>query len=127
MQPVKIVGRFALVIAAVLPMAVSAASGAERHVRAAAALDVRPRMAFAGSDVRILVRVRAEAENRRLRVTIESDTFARTSEIDLEGLRAAEAHWFDLRALPAGDYLVEAIVYGSTGERSRVQDRFSRQ
>ena len=127
MHPVKIVGRLALVIAGALAMAASAASGADRHGRAPAALDVRPRMAFAGSGVRILVRVRAEAENRRLRVTIESDTFARTSEIDLEGLRAAEAHWFDLPALPAGDYLVEAIVYGSTGERSRLQDRFSRQ
>jgi len=82
---------------------------------------------MAGSGVRILVRVPADAENRRLRVTIDSESFSRTSEIDLEGLRAAEAHWFDLPALPAGDYLVEAVVYGSTGERRRIQDRFSRQ
>lgn len=127
MHLVKIVGRLALGLAAVVPMAATAASGTERHVRAAAALDVRPRMAFAGSGVRILVRVPADADNRRLRVTIDSGSFARTSEIDLEGLRAPGTHWFDLPALPAGDYLVEAIVYGSTGPRSRVEDRFSRQ
>jgi hypothetical protein len=84
-------------------------------------------MALAGSGVRILVRVPPDADNRRLRVTVDSGSFSRTSEIDLEGIRAAEAHWFDLRALPAGDYLVEAIVYCSTGPRSRVEGKFSRQ
>jgi hypothetical protein len=121
------VGCVALLLTTVVPMSASAASRAERQGQRPAALNVRPRMAMAGSGVRILVRVPADAENRRLRVTIDSESFSRTSEIDLEGLRAAEAHWFDLPALPAGDYLVEAVVYGSTGERRRIQDRFSRQ
>jgi len=127
MHHVKIVGRLVLILASISSMAAIVASGAERQVQPAAALVVRPRMAFAGSGVRILVRVPADADNRRLRLTIDSGLFSRISEIDLEGLRAAEAHWFDLPALPAGDYTVEAIVYGSTGPRRRIEDRFTRQ
>ena len=114
----KIARRLALVLAAIS----SVASG-----EAAGSLDIRPRMAMAGRDVRILVRVPPDADNRRLRLSIDSGSFARTSEIDLEGLQAPGAHWFDLPALPAGDYMVEAVVYGSTGPRSRFEDRFSRQ
>jgi len=127
MHLVKSVGRLALVLALVSPIVASGAERANQPTQPGAALDVRPRMAFAGSSVRILVRVPADAENRRLRLTIDSGDFTRSSEIDLEGQRAAEAHWFNLPALPAGDYVVEAIVYGSMGPRSRAQDRFSRQ
>lgn len=127
MQLVKIVGRLALLLAAVSTVAASVAGGAERRTQPVAALDIRPRMAFAGHDVRILVRVPPDADNRRLRVTIDSGSFSRTSEIDLEGVRAPGAHWFNLPALPAGEYLVEAVVYSSTGPRSRTEGTFSRQ
>ena len=127
MHPVHIVVRLALLLAAVSSMAAGVASGVERQAQPGAALDIRPRLAFAGSDVRILVRVPPDPDNRRLRLTIDSGSFARTSEIDLEGLRAPGAHWFNLPALPAGDYLVEAVVYSSTGPRSRVEGTFSRQ
>ena len=127
MQVVNMVGGLALLLAAVSSTAAGAASAAERRAQPVAALDIRPRMAFAGRDVRILVRVPPDPDNRRLRVTIDSGSFSRTSEIDLEGLRAPGAHWFNLPALPAGDYLVEAIVYGSTGPRTRLEGAFSRQ
>jgi hypothetical protein len=127
MHLVHLVVRLVLLLAAVSSMASGVANGVERRAQPVAALDIRPRLAFAGSDVRILVRVPPDPDNRRLRVTIDSGSFARTSEIDLEGVRAPGAHWFNLPALPAGDYLVEAVVYSSTGPRSRVEGTFSRQ
>jgi hypothetical protein len=127
MQLGKIARRLALVLAAISSVAAGEITGSERQAQPVAALDIRPRMALAGHDVRILVRVPPDEDNRRLRVSIDSGSFSRTSEIDLEGRQAAGAHWFDLPALPAGDYLVEAIVYGSAGPRNRLQDRFSRQ
>jgi hypothetical protein len=127
MHRVNTVGRLALLLAAVSSTAVGLANGADRRAQPVAALDIRPRMAFAGHDVRILVRVPPDPDNRRLRLTIDSGSFSRTSEIDLEGLQAPAAHWFNLPALPSGDYMVEAIVYGSTGPRRRLEGTFSRQ
>jgi hypothetical protein len=120
------VGCLALVLAALVPAAASAAHGSERLDKTGAVLDVWPRKAFAGSGVRVFVRIPAEPENRRLSITIDSGAFARSSEIELSGDRAPQAYWFDLRALPPGQYVVEAIVYGSTRPRAHLKDEFSR-
>jgi len=117
-----------LIVVAAALVAPAATSGAERAGHAdAASVDVRPRTAFAGSGARILVRIPADAENRRLRLVVDSGDFSSSSEIDLAGDQAPRAHWFTLQGLPAGEYLVEATVFGSTGPRSRVVGRFTRE
>lgn len=122
----KVVCGLALVLAAA-GTAAARDAGRQPHQTGAATVGVWPRIAFAGAGVRLMVRVPAAADNRRLRITVDSGTYMRTSEIDLGGDRAPEAHWFDLRDLPAGEYVVEAVVFGSTGPRTRVEDHFSRQ
>ena len=124
MKTAKIVGCLALVLAA---CNVAAARGAGRGEHGSAMLAVYPRVATAGSGVRVVVRTPPAAENRRLRVSVESGTYSRSSEIDLEGTDAAETYWFDLRGLPAGEYTVEATVFGTSGARARAMQFLTRQ
>jgi hypothetical protein len=82
-------------------------------------LQVTPRAALAGTFVQALVRVHPHADNRLLRLTVESPSYFRSSDVTLNGADAAVSHFVPLRALPAGSYAVVAVVYGVDGERAR--------
>jgi hypothetical protein len=85
MMLTNLVGRLLLVGTILVP---AMANGAERETNpGTASLDVRPKKAFAGSSVRILVRVPADADNRWLRLVVNSEEFSSSSEIELEGDR----------------------------------------
>ncbi len=86
-------------------------------------LQVSPRSARAGTFVQARVRVHPDVENRLLRVTVESSSYFRSSDVALDGADAAITHVVPLRALPAGSYAVVAIVYGTEGERARSLQR----
>ncbi|BCS34256.1 hypothetical protein TBR22_A34850 [Luteitalea sp. TBR-22] len=83
-----------------------------------------PVVAFAGSDMRIVVRVQPEAGNRRLQLSVDAATFYASTERQLDGLDGARAHTFNLKELPAGDYQIVATLEGSDGVRSRVTRSF---
>jgi hypothetical protein len=77
------------------------------------------RMAFAPAVIRSVIRVAPHADNRRLRLTLDSPDFYRSSDVELDGASAASAHYFNWEALPAGSYTVVATVFGSDGERAQ--------
>jgi hypothetical protein len=83
-----------------------------------------PVVAFAGADLRVVVRVMPDAGNRRLQLSIDAPTFYASTERQLDGIEGARAHTFAVKELPAGDYQIVATLEGSSGVRSRVTRSF---
>jgi hypothetical protein len=81
-------------------------------------LKLTSRYSFAPAMVRSLVRVAPHKDNRALRVEIDSPSFYRSSEIELEGDRAAQNHFFSWKSLPPGVYSVAVTVLGPDGPRA---------
>ena len=94
------------------------------HGRLIQSVTFSPVVAFAGSDLHIVVRVQPEAGNRRLQLSVDAPTFYASTERQLDGLDGARAHRFDVKDLPAGDYQIIASLEGSDGLRSRVTRSF---
>lgn len=83
-----------------------------------------PVVAFAGADLRVVVRVQPDAGNRRLQLSVDAPTFYASTERQLDGMEGARAHTFAVRELPAGDYQIIATLEGASGIRSRVTRSF---
>jgi hypothetical protein len=83
-----------------------------------------PVVAFAGSDLRVVVRVQPDAGNRRLQLSVDAPTFYASTERQLDGLEGARAHTFNVKELPAGNYQIVATLEGASGIRSRVTRTF---
>jgi hypothetical protein len=60
--------------------------------------------------VRITVAVEPDANNRRLRIAADADTYYRESEVTLEGEKDKRLHTLEFRSLPAGAYMLTAEV-----------------
>ena len=87
-------------------------------------LTFSPVVAFAGADLRVVVRVTPDAGNRRLQLSIDAPTFYASTERQLDGVEGARAHTFSVKELPAGEYQIVATLEGSSGVRSRVTRTF---
>jgi hypothetical protein len=74
--------------------------------------------------VDVQVRIPPDAENRRLRISIISDAYYRSSEVQLDGLESMLIHMLSLKEVPGGDYLATAIVFGADDELVRGRYRF---
>lgn len=85
---------------------------------------VSPVVAFAGADLRVVVRVLPDAGNRRLQLSVDAPTFYASTERQLDGVDGARAHTFNLQELPAGDYQIVAVLEGSNGVRTRLTRNF---
>ena len=85
---------------------------------------ISPVVAFAGADLRVVVRVLPDAGNRRLQLSVDAPTFYASTERQLDGVDGARAHTFNLQELPAGDYQIVAVLEGSTGVRTRLTRNF---
>lgn len=85
---------------------------------------VTPRFAFTPTWVRALVQVLRHPDNRLLRIAIDSGGYYRSSDIQLDGADAPRSHFFVWKSLPPGNYCLEAIVYGPSAPRARVQQGF---
>ena len=81
-------------------------------------LKVSPAVAFAPANLVVRATILADAENRAVQIVAESDDFYRSSEVQLEGDKAARTSTFEFRSLPSGTYLVSANLIGADG-RSR--------
>jgi len=100
----------AMLSAAVLLTAISA--GADREI---VNIRIWPATSFEPANVLVQVDVGPHEENRLLRVSADSGAFFSSSERQLEGERAPRTTAIQCRQLPAGDYEVEAQVFGRNG------------
>jgi hypothetical protein len=66
----------------------------------------------------IRVTVEAADENRVLQVVAESSTFYRSSEVQIDGKRAAALNVFEFRNVPTGLYNVTSVLIGPHGQRA---------
>ena len=71
---------------------------------------VSPEVCYEGCDVRVVVRVPPNAENRALTIEADSVAYFRASEIDLSGESAALLHTLTLHSPPSGEYVIRAKV-----------------
>ena len=87
-------------------------------------VSISPLVAFAGADLRVVVRVLPDSGNRRLQLSVDAPTFYASTERQLDGVDGARAHTFNLQELPAGDYEITAVLEGADGVRSRITRQF---
>jgi len=98
-----------------LLLTVLAATVAPMRAGERVGLHVTPWVAFAPADLRVRAMVAANKDNRSLEIIAESDSFYRSSEVDLAGEDAPRTTMFEFSSLPGGDYSVRAIVKGVNG------------
>lgn len=79
-----------------------------------------PNVAKAPTTVQLLVRVRTHAENRLLRVTLDSAGYYRSSDVQLDGDRAATMHSVRWSGIPHGEYEVVARLIRSDGKHRTI-------
>jgi hypothetical protein len=99
-----------------LCMALPATLAADKEERLS--LHVSPIVAIAPATVTVQARIDADDENRALAVTVESEDFSRSSQIELAGKNAPRLNVFELRDIPTGLYEVRAVLLGSHGPRA---------
>ncbi len=89
-------------------------------------LRVSPAVAFAPANLVVRATIVADESNRAVEIIAESETFYRSSEIQLEGDRAPRTSMFEFRSLPPGTYEVRATLRGSHGEdRSTIRQQIN--
>jgi hypothetical protein len=80
-------------------------------------MKVSPAVAFAPANLVVRTTIQADADNRAVEIVAESPDFYRSSEIQLEGDRAARTTTFEFRSLPPGTYEVRAKLLGVDGQQ----------
>ena len=94
-------------------LSVSAVNGSAKL-----AIRVSPTVSTAPGYVLIRATMEADADNRAVKVSAESDDFYTSSEVQLEGTNSPRIKEFRFGGLPAGDYEVTATLIGSRGQRA---------
>jgi hypothetical protein len=104
--------------AAVLLTATSA--GADRGIA------IRAWPAFSTEPANVLVQVDVErhADNRLLIMRADSGEFFSSSQRELKGEDGPRTSAFPCRELPAGNYEIEAVVFGRDGRRRSTAHKF---
>ena len=77
-----------------------------------------PLVRLTRGDAQGVVTVPRHADNRVLRVILESEDYYSLSEVQLDGVDAPLSHSFHWQSLPSGSYRVTVHVYGTDGLRS---------
>ena len=80
-------------------------------------MKVSPAVSFAPANLVVRTTIEADAGNRAVEIVAESPDFYRSSEIQLEGDRAARTTTFEFRSLPPGTYEVRAKLLGVDGQQ----------
>jgi len=78
-------------------------------------LKVSPSVSFAPANLIVRAHIESDAQNRAVEIVAESPEFYRSSEIQLDGERAARTNTFEFRSLPPGTYEVKATLIGPGG------------
>jgi hypothetical protein len=79
-------------------------------------LRLTPRFVSAPGYLRSLIRVAPHDANRVLRVEIDSESYYRSSDIQLEGASAPMSYFVDWKEVPAGKYSLIVSVIGPSGD-----------
>lgn len=74
--------------------------------------------------VRAEVRIPRDGDNRLLRITMDSGSFYRSSDVPLDGERAPQTHTIVWHALPPGAYDVTIELVGATRVKRVVRREF---
>ena len=75
--------------------------------------------------VDVLVAVEPNKENRMLRIEADGDSFFRSSELELSGDTGQRYHNFMFKNIPAGEYVVRAVLLSSKRELAMAQTNLS--
>jgi hypothetical protein len=102
------------VAAAIAAASVDAGSGVA--ATPALRLTVSPHFSNSPAHVRVQVIVERAAENRALRLTIDSPEYFRSSSIELNGDSAQRVHVAEFRSIPAGAHEVRAVLINRGGD-----------
>ena len=84
-------------------------------------LRMTPRFVSAPGYLRSLIRVAPNADNRLMRVEIDSESYYRSSDIQLDGASAPMSHFMDWKEVPAGKYDLIVTVLGPSGDTRAVR------
>jgi len=82
---------------------------------------VYPAVSMAPANIRVEARIEADAANRAVEISADSQNFFRSSIIPLDGANAPRTNVFEFRGLPGGRYEVTAVLLGDNGERRSLQ------
>jgi hypothetical protein len=83
-------------------------------------MEVSPAVSRAPAVLTVRVNVEPSNENRSLQIVVESPTFHRSREIELDGMDSTPLQVLEYRNLPAGVYQVTSVLMGSDGPRAKV-------
>lgn len=108
--------RYVVLLASLMAIAIAPVGAGE-----ALRMRVSPAYSYAPATLVIQLSVEPHAANRLLVVDVESPAFFRSSEIALEGDRAARTSIVRYKSLPAGAYDVHARLVGTDG-RTRASE-----
>jgi len=78
---------------------------------------VSPTVAVAPADLIVRTMIESNPANRSMEIIAESADFYRSSEVPLDGERAARSAQFAFRHLPGGEYSVRAVLKGANEEQ----------
>jgi len=84
-------------------------------------VEVSPRFSSAPSVVRVRAIVTPSEQNRALRIEADSDSYYRSSLIQLDGVDAPAVTETTLKDLPGGEYSVTVTLLESDGHRTTEQ------
>ena len=76
---------------------------------------VSPRQSIGPTNLTVRLSVEPNADNRTLEVIADSGGFYRSSQIQLDGERAARTVFIEFRGVPSGDYQVSGVLFNSAG------------
>ena len=79
------------------------------------AIRVSPAIAFAPADLVIRTNIEPNEHNRAIAIVADSNSFYRSSSIQLEGDRAPKTTTVTFHSVPAGEYDITASLIGPDG------------
>jgi hypothetical protein len=96
-------------------LAPSALNGGE-----ALQMHVSPAVQRAPAMLTVRVMVESSSENRLLQIVAESESFYRSSEVEIDGADSSPLRIFQFRGLPTGRYEVTGVLVGTQGRRALI-------
>jgi len=78
---------------------------------------VSPRQSIGPTNLTVRLRVEPNADNKFLEVAADSGEFYRSSQIQLDGVRAAKTVFVEFRDVPSGNYQVSGALFNGVGHR----------
>jgi hypothetical protein len=79
-------------------------------------VQVSPSVSFAPADLRIRTSVEPDADNRAITIVADSESFYRSSAIQLDGVRSPKTTMLTFHSLPPGEYNITAAIIGTDGK-----------